>query len=70
LAAPLTSYSGYGEYGRAIALMLIDLYKDNENINIFLFDLTGETLSKSEIFNLKSSKYKEIELYIKPNEEI
>jgi len=50
--------------------MLIDLYKDNENINIFLFDLTGETLSKSEIFNLKSSKYKEIELYIKPNEEI
>ncbi len=70
LAAPLTSYSGYGEYGRAIALMLIDLYKDNENINIFLFDLTGETLSKSEIFNLKSSKYKEIELYIKSNEDI
>jgi len=56
LAAPLTSYSGYGEYGRAIALMLIDLYKDNENINIFLFDLTGETLSKSEIFNLKFFK--------------
>ena len=45
IAAPLTSYSGYGQYGRAIALMLIDLYKNDQNITIFLFDFTGNTLS-------------------------
>ncbi len=64
IAAPLTSYSGYGQYGRAIALMLIDLYKNDQNITIFLFDFTGNTLSQSEKFNLKNSKFFEIESYI------
>ena len=70
LAAPFTSYSGYGQYGRSIALMLIDLYKDNRDISIFLFDLTGGLLGQSEKFNLKSSKFSQIESYIKPNEDI
>ncbi len=70
LAAPFTSYSGYGQYGRAIALMLIDAYKGNEDISIFLFDLTGGTLGQSEKFDIRSSKFNEIETYIKSNEQI
>lgn len=70
LAAPFTSYSGYGQYGRSIALMLIDLYKDNTDITVSLFDLTGGTLGQSEKFDLKSSKFNQIQTYIKANEQI
>ena len=70
LAAPFTSYSGYGQYGRSIALMLVDLYKDNTDITVSLFDLTGGTLGQSEKFDLKSSKFNQIQPYIKANEQI
>ena len=70
LAAPLTSYSGYGQYGRAIALMLIDSYKDNEDISIFLFDLTGNTLADVQKFELKNSKHAEIKSYVRSAQDI
>lgn len=70
LAAPFTSYSGYGQYGRSIALMLVDLYKDNKDISIFLFDITGGLLDQSQIYNIQRSKYRQIQKYIIPNDQI
>lgn len=70
MIAPFTSYSGYGEYGRAIAKMIIEQYKDNQNVNLFLFDFTSNTISKQQSFNLIQSSYSDIVNYIMQNEEI
>lgn len=70
MMAPFTSYSGYGEYGRAIAKMIIQQYKDKQNINIFLFDFTSNVISEEQCFNLENSSYSDIAKYIQLNEEI
>lgn len=56
LIAPLTSYSGYGQYGRAIALMLQDLYKDSDNVKLFIYN-SSTNLPKQQIFDIQNSKY-------------
>lgn len=61
IIAPLTSYSGYGQYGRAISLMLQDLYKDEQGIQLFVFDSISPSI-KQQTFILEKSKYKDLKL--------
>lgn len=66
LLAPFTSYSGYGQYGRCIAQMLILSYGSSENVQLFLIDAVSKNMFKQEMFDLENSKYNGLQKYIKP----
>lgn len=70
LAAPLSSFSGYGQYARSISMMLIHSYSNDENIKLFLFDLPSQTISLSQLYDIKESKYKQLVDYIQPLQNI
>lgn len=64
MISPISSFGGYGQYGRSVARMIINLYKDDQNINLFLFDSHGGL--KEESFQLFGSKYDILINHIKP----
>lgn len=70
LAAPFTSYSGYGQYARSIAAMLICAYGSNQIIKIHFFNLTNELLSIDEFFDISNSKYSNMLEYMITNQQL
>lgn len=70
LAAPLSSFSGYGQYARSISLMLINSYKNDESIKIHLFNLPSQMVSQSQMYDINNSKYRQIVSYLQPLQNI
>lgn len=71
ICAPLTSYSGYGQYGRAISAMVLQSYKENQYVKISLFDISGNAaIDPSEVFQLQKSKYRNIQAFVRPLQQI
>lgn len=64
LAAPFKSYSGYGQYARAVAMMLIQSYQYDENVSICLLPLSTDGLTSYQQINLEDTKYNKLLKYI------
>lgn len=56
---------GYGQYSRALAYILIDLYKNNENINLIFVDPSLEFVLQDQRYDLYNSRYREILKYMR-----
>lgn len=68
LVAPLSSYTGYGQYGRSVAQMLVHLYGESKQYQIMLFDINKyESYNK---INLEQTRYETLVPFLKQDQNI
>lgn len=70
IISPLTSYSGYGQYGRNISNTLIHSYGGQQGYEIFLFNSDNQYSFDGQKLDLQNSKYRGLIDYIKPLQDI